>query len=72
MNETNEELQALVLTRGVEEGINLLNGTSNSLAQELHDMSQTQVRKRDLITIESLIIVQISWGSWGNNNSSLN
>lgn len=44
LNETNEELQALVLTRHVEEGINLLNGTSNSLAQELHDMSQSQVR----------------------------
>lgn len=45
LNEANDELQALVLTRGVEEGINLLNGTSNSLAQELIDMSQTQVRK---------------------------
>lgn len=44
LNEANEELQAVLLTRGVEEGINLLNGTSNSLAQELHDMSQTQVR----------------------------
>lgn len=43
LNEANDELQALVLTRGVEEGINLLNGTSNSLAQELIDMSQTQV-----------------------------
>ncbi|XP_055691804.1 rab11 family-interacting protein 3 isoform X2 [Lutzomyia longipalpis] len=42
LEEANEELQALVLTRGVEEGRNLLNGTSNSLAQELHDMSQSQ------------------------------
>uniref|UniRef100_A0A1B0DF03 Rab11-FIP3/4 domain-containing protein n=1 Tax=Phlebotomus papatasi TaxID=29031 RepID=A0A1B0DF03_PHLPP len=43
LEEANEELQALVLTRGVEEGRNLLNGTSNSLAQELHDMSQSQL-----------------------------
>ncbi|XP_055705010.1 rab11 family-interacting protein 3 isoform X6 [Phlebotomus papatasi] len=44
LEEANEELQALVLTRGVEEGRNLLNGTSNSLAQELHDMSQSQLQ----------------------------
>ncbi|XP_059609078.1 rab11 family-interacting protein 3 isoform X4 [Phlebotomus argentipes] len=44
LSEANEELQALVLTRGVEEGRNLLNGTSNSLAQELHDMSQSQLQ----------------------------
>lgn len=43
LEETNEELQAMVLTRGVEEGRNLLNGTSNSLAQELEEMSQSQV-----------------------------
>ena len=35
LEEANEELQAMVLTKGVEEGRNLLNGTSNSLAQEL-------------------------------------
>ncbi|GAB0087908.1 Peptidyl-prolyl cis-trans isomerase [Sergentomyia squamirostris] len=44
LEEANEELQALVLTRGVEEGRNLLNGTSNSLAQELHDMSESQLQ----------------------------
>jgi Rab11 family-interacting protein 3/4 len=44
LQETNEELQALVLTRGLEEGRSLLlNGTSNSLAQELEAMSQNQV-----------------------------
>lgn len=43
LEEQNEELQAIVLNRGVEEGRNLLNGTSNSLAQELGEMSQRQV-----------------------------
>lgn len=43
LEEANEELQAMVLTKGVEEGRNLLNGTSNSLAQELEAMSQNQV-----------------------------
>lgn len=41
--EQNEELQAIVLTRGVEEGRNLLNGTSNSLAQELGELNDRQV-----------------------------
>jgi Rab11 family-interacting protein 3/4 len=44
LEETNEELQALMLNRGIEEGRHLLNGTSNSLAQELEAMSQNQVR----------------------------
>jgi len=43
LEETNDELQALVLTRGVEQGINLLNGTSASLAKELEAMGQSQV-----------------------------
>lgn len=43
--EQNEELQAIVLTRGVEEGRNLLNGTSNSLAQELGELNDRQVSK---------------------------
>lgn len=43
LHEQNEELQAMILTRGVEEGRNLLNGTSNSLAQELGEMSDRQV-----------------------------
>ncbi|XP_053689026.1 rab11 family-interacting protein 4 isoform X2 [Sabethes cyaneus] len=44
LEEANEELQAVVLTKGVEEGRNLLNGTSNSLAQELEAMSQNQLQ----------------------------
>lgn len=47
--EQNEELQAIVLNRGVEEGRNLLNGTSNSLAHELGEMSQRQVFNVHLI-----------------------
>lgn len=43
LEEQNEELQAAVLSRGVEEGRHLLNGTLNSLAQELEEMSQAQV-----------------------------
>lgn len=43
LDEANDELQALVLTRGVEQGINLLNGTSASLAKELEAMGQAQV-----------------------------
>ncbi|XP_004522086.1 rab11 family-interacting protein 3 isoform X2 [Ceratitis capitata] len=45
LEEQNEELQAQVLTRGVEEGRNLLNGTLNSLAQELEEMSQAQLQQ---------------------------
>lgn len=41
--EQNEELQAMMLTRGVEEGRNLLNGTSNSLAEELGELNERQV-----------------------------
>lgn len=43
LQEANEELQAVMLTRGVEQGINLLNGTSASLAKELEAMGQAQV-----------------------------
>lgn len=35
--------QATMLTNGVEQGRNLLNGTLNNLAQELEEMSQAQV-----------------------------
>ncbi|KAI8116577.1 Rab11 family-interacting protein 4A [Lucilia cuprina] len=45
LEEQNEELQAAVLTRGVEEGRHLLNGTLNSLAQELEEMSQAQLQQ---------------------------
>lgn len=44
LEELNLELQAVVLTRGVEEGRSLLNGPSNSLAQELQQMNNNQVR----------------------------
>lgn len=43
LEESNLELQATVLTRGVEEGRILLNGPSNSLAEELQQMNNTQV-----------------------------
>lgn len=43
LEEQNEELQAIVLNRNVEEGRNLLNCTANSLAQELGQMDQIQV-----------------------------
>lgn len=49
--EQNEELQAMVLTRGVEEGRNLLNGTSNSLAQELDELNDRQVNIMHFIVI---------------------
>lgn len=44
LEEANEELQATMLTRSIEEGRNLVNGTSNSLAQELEAMSQNQLQ----------------------------
>ncbi|XP_058067171.1 rab11 family-interacting protein 4B isoform X5 [Anopheles bellator] len=44
LEESNEELQAMMLTRSIEEGRNLLNGPSNSLAQELEAMSQNQLQ----------------------------
>lgn len=49
LSEAQEELQAQILTRGVEEGRSLLNGVSgplvatNSLAHELSQMSDDQV-----------------------------
>lgn len=56
LEEANEELQAMVLTKGVEEGRNLLNGTSNSLAQELEAMSQNQVGEVMLLTNRSRLV----------------
>lgn len=50
LSEAQEELQAQILTRGVEEGRSLLDGVSgplvhtNSLAHELSQMSDDQVR----------------------------
>lgn len=53
----------MVLTRGVEEGIHLLNGTSNSLAQELHDMSQSQVNVGSFVMILMwrVILSKVRW-----------
>ena len=56
LREANEELQALVLTRGIEEGRSLLTGGSSSLAAELEAMSQDEVCKGALsISLEILI-----------------
>lgn len=45
LQEANEELQAMLLNKNIEEGRNLLNGgTSVNLADELKEMGQTQVR----------------------------
>lgn len=45
LQEANEELQAMLLNKNIEEGRNLLNGGTN-LADELKEMGQNQVRKR--------------------------
>lgn len=46
LQEQNEELQAMIMARGVEEGRSLLlNGTSNNLADELGEMSERQVNE---------------------------
>lgn len=60
LEEQNEELQAAVLTRGVEEGRHLLNGTLNSLAQELEEMSQAQV---SYSLIDVFFLVRVSFFS---------
>lgn len=43
LENSNEELHAMLLSRSVEEGRNLLNDTTNSLAQEFEAMSLFQV-----------------------------
>ncbi|XP_055312249.1 rab11 family-interacting protein 4A isoform X4 [Sitodiplosis mosellana] len=58
--EQNEELQAMVLTRGVEEGRNLLNGTSNSLAQEIDELNDRQ-DSVDSATLASLTKLQAAY-----------
>ncbi|XP_023033308.1 rab11 family-interacting protein 4B isoform X3 [Drosophila willistoni] len=64
LEEQNEELQATMLTNqatmltnGVEQGRHLLNGTLNSLAQELEEMSQAQ-DSVDSATLASLSQLQ--------------
>jgi Rab11 family-interacting protein 3/4 len=46
LQESNEELQAMLLNKNIEEGRNLLNGGTSTvnLADELKEMGQTQVR----------------------------
>ncbi|XP_037041637.1 rab11 family-interacting protein 4B isoform X6 [Bradysia coprophila] len=44
LEEQNEELHAMVLNKGVEEGRHLLNGTSNSLAFELGEMNNRELQ----------------------------
>ncbi|XP_062560278.1 rab11 family-interacting protein 4A isoform X4 [Armigeres subalbatus] len=70
LEEANEELQAMVLTKGVEEGRNLLNGTSNSLAQELEAMSQNQDTV-DSTTLASLTQLQIAFQDKEEENRRL-
>lgn len=44
LRETNDELQAMLLNKNIEEGRNLLNGGTSNLADELKEMGQNQVR----------------------------
>lgn len=63
LSEAQEELQAQILTRGVEEGRSLLDGVSgplvagNSLAHELSQMSDDEVRNNISYIIENKINV---------------
>ncbi|XP_073837519.1 rab11 family-interacting protein nuf isoform X5 [Musca autumnalis] len=70
LEEQNEELQAAVLTRGVEEGRHLLNGTLNSLAQELEEMSQAQ-DSVDSATLASLSQLQQAFQEKEEENTRL-
>uniref|UniRef100_A0A1A9URZ3 FIP-RBD domain-containing protein n=1 Tax=Glossina austeni TaxID=7395 RepID=A0A1A9URZ3_GLOAU len=70
LEEQNEELQAAVLTRGVEEGRHLLNGTLNSLAQELEEMSQAQ-GSVDSTTLASLSQLQQAFQEKEEENTRL-
>ncbi|XP_055619635.1 rab11 family-interacting protein 4A isoform X9 [Toxorhynchites rutilus septentrionalis] len=70
LEEANEELQAVVLTKGVEEGRNLLNGASNSLAQELEAMSQNQDTV-DSSTLASLTQLQTAFQDKEEENRRL-
>ncbi|XP_021941575.1 rab11 family-interacting protein 4 isoform X1 [Zootermopsis nevadensis] len=58
LQETNEELQAQMLTRSLEEGRNLLTGvgSGNSLAEELEAMSAQELRDntQEQITLEKM------------------
>uniref|UniRef100_A0A336LS76 CSON015498 protein n=1 Tax=Culicoides sonorensis TaxID=179676 RepID=A0A336LS76_CULSO len=70
LHEQNDELQAVMLTRGVEQGINLLNGTSASLAKELEAMGQAQ-DTIDSATLESLSQLQDAYKDKEEENKRL-
>jgi chromosome segregation ATPase len=70
LEETNDELQAIVLTKGLEEGRSLLNGTSNSLAQELEEMSETQ-DSEESAALASLSQLQIAYHEKEEENHRL-
>ncbi|XP_058126409.1 rab11 family-interacting protein 4 isoform X3 [Anopheles ziemanni] len=70
LEEANEELQAMMLTRSIEEGRNLVNGTSNSLAQELEAMSQNQDTV-DSTTLASLTQLQVAFQEKEDENRRL-
>lgn len=59
LEEQNEELHAMVLNKGVEEGRHLLNGTSNSLAYELGEMNNREVINYIIFCINSLYTIRI-------------
>ncbi|XP_031632520.1 rab11 family-interacting protein 4B isoform X7 [Contarinia nasturtii] len=69
--EQNEELQAMVLTRGVEEGRNLLNGTSNSLAQEIDELNDRQDSVDSASTLASLTKLQAAYQEKEEENQRL-
>ncbi|XP_049543713.1 rab11 family-interacting protein 4B isoform X4 [Anopheles darlingi] len=70
LEEANEELQAMMLTRSIEEGRNLLNGPTNSLAQELEAMSQNQDTV-DSSTLASLTQLQVAFQEKEDENRRL-
>ncbi|KAL5292231.1 RAB11FIP4.2 family protein [Megaselia abdita] len=70
LEEQNEELEATVLSRGVEEGRHLLNGTLNSLAQELEEMTQAQ-DSVDSATLASLSQLQQAFQEKDEENNRL-
>lgn len=69
--EQNEELQAMMLTRGVEEGRNLLNGTSNSLAQELGELNERQVMITITIEYPSISASKTAFSLLVDTNSDM-
>jgi hypothetical protein len=53
LQEANEELQAMLLNKNIEEGRNLLNGGTSmaNLADELKEMGQNQVSRSRIINV---------------------